>query len=274
MKKIGKYDLIRRDRTAPPRPSIWATTPLPNATSPSRSRRRTSSGTRKKGKTLHPSFPERGLARRQAVAPAHRPDLRCRHWPNRSAILSWNTCKAVRLSPAARTPPAHRTSRRSHFSNARVRLISLTGSASPTATSNRRTFSLPAPVRNRVISRFPTSARHWSTPLIAHRFRGSRPPMSPQQVRELPLDHQTDIYSLGVVMYQLLTGQLPFQASTNYNIVYQIINTEPMPSAIRSKYRKSSTPSSRGPWPGHGRPATRPWENSRTIWRRLSATNS
>ncbi len=58
---------------------------------------------------------------------------------------------------------------------------------------------------------------------------GSPAYMSPEQVRELPLDHRTDIYSLGVVMYQLLTGQLPFQASNNYNIVYQIINTEPTP---------------------------------------------
>ena len=65
---------------------------------------------------------------------------------------------------------------------------------------------------------------------------GSPAYMSPQQVRELPLDHQTDIYSLGVVMYQLLTGHLPFQGSSSYNIIYQIINTEPTrPSALRKK---------------------------------------
>jgi len=63
---------------------------------------------------------------------------------------------------------------------------------------------------------------------------GSPAYMSPQQVKEQPLDHRTDIYSLGVVMYQLLTGQLPFQASSNYNMVYQIINTEPAaPSRLR-----------------------------------------
>ena len=58
---------------------------------------------------------------------------------------------------------------------------------------------------------------------------GSPAYMSPQQVKEQPLDHRTDIYSLGVVMYQLLTGLLPFQASNNYNMVYQIINTVPTP---------------------------------------------
>jgi len=58
---------------------------------------------------------------------------------------------------------------------------------------------------------------------------GSPAYMSPEQVRELSLDHRTDIYSLGVVMYQLLTGQLPFLASNNYNIVYQIIHAEPVP---------------------------------------------
>ncbi|HNH23439.1 MAG TPA: serine/threonine-protein kinase, partial [Accumulibacter sp.] len=64
---------------------------------------------------------------------------------------------------------------------------------------------------------------------------GSPAYMSPQQVKELHLDHRTDIYSLGVVMYQLLTGQLPFQGRNSYDMIYQIINSEPRkPSYWRS----------------------------------------
>ena len=63
---------------------------------------------------------------------------------------------------------------------------------------------------------------------------GSPAYMSPQQIKEQPLNHQTDIYSLGVVMYQLLTGVLPFQASNNFSMMYQITNVEPpLPSSYR-----------------------------------------
>jgi serine/threonine protein kinase len=58
---------------------------------------------------------------------------------------------------------------------------------------------------------------------------GSPAYMSPEQVKEQPLTHQTDIFSLGVVMYQLLTGRLPFQGTNNYSMIYQIINTDPLP---------------------------------------------
>jgi len=58
---------------------------------------------------------------------------------------------------------------------------------------------------------------------------GSPAYMSPEQVKEYKLTHQTDIYSLGVVMYKLLTGKLPFDASNNHSMIYHIINIEPPP---------------------------------------------
>ncbi|HSN39302.1 MAG TPA: serine/threonine-protein kinase [Burkholderiales bacterium] len=58
---------------------------------------------------------------------------------------------------------------------------------------------------------------------------GSPAYMSPEQVREQALTQQTDIFSLGVVMYQLLSGKLPFQGTNNYSMIYQIINNDPPP---------------------------------------------
>lgn len=63
---------------------------------------------------------------------------------------------------------------------------------------------------------------------------GSPAYMSPEQVQELPLNHQTDIFAMGVVMYQLLTGTQPFQGSNNFAIIYQITHVmPPPPSALR-----------------------------------------
>ena len=56
---------------------------------------------------------------------------------------------------------------------------------------------------------------------------GSPAYMSPEQIKELTLSHQTDIYSLGVTMYRMLTGKLPFDAANNYSMIYQIMNIEP-----------------------------------------------
>jgi eukaryotic-like serine/threonine-protein kinase len=56
---------------------------------------------------------------------------------------------------------------------------------------------------------------------------GSPAYMSPEQIRMESLTHQTDIYSLGVTMYRLLTGRLPFVASTQAALMYAIMNTEP-----------------------------------------------
>jgi eukaryotic-like serine/threonine-protein kinase len=59
---------------------------------------------------------------------------------------------------------------------------------------------------------------------------GSPAYMSPEQIRMEDVTHQTDIYSLGVVMYRLLTGRLPYEgATTQAGLTYAILNTPPVP---------------------------------------------
>lgn len=61
---------------------------------------------------------------------------------------------------------------------------------------------------------------------------GSPAYMSPEQLQEKEVSHQTDIFSLGVVMYQLLSGHLPFKATNNYSMIFQILNVDPPPPSL------------------------------------------
>ena len=62
---------------------------------------------------------------------------------------------------------------------------------------------------------------------------GSPAYMSPEQIKAYPLNQKTDLYSMGVVLFQLLTGRLPFRAPNHAALMYKIINAEtPAASAL------------------------------------------
>ena len=56
--------------------------------------------------------------------------------------------------------------------------------------------------------------------------------MSPEQVQGFNVDHRTDIFSFGVLLYELISGQSPFKGMHETAIIYEIVNVDPEPVSI------------------------------------------
>jgi serine/threonine protein kinase len=53
--------------------------------------------------------------------------------------------------------------------------------------------------------------------------------MSPEQVKGRPVDGRSDIFSIGVMLYEMLTGEKPFPGQSITTVIYKIVNEEPIP---------------------------------------------
>jgi serine/threonine-protein kinase len=62
-----------------------------------------------------------------------------------------------------------------------------------------------------------------------HTIVGTVPYMSPEQLHGQPVDHRTDIFSLGVMMYEMTIGRRPFRGATSVDLISSILRDAPSP---------------------------------------------
>ncbi|HVE51334.1 MAG TPA: serine/threonine-protein kinase [Casimicrobiaceae bacterium] len=80
------------------------------------------------------------------------------------------------------------------------------------------------------IARLPTGSRTFAGNVL-----GSPRYISPEQIVGRPIDTRSDVFSLGAVLYEMLTGVAPFAGESIDEILFQVINDKPLPPSKRNR---------------------------------------
>jgi serine/threonine protein kinase len=86
-----------------------------------------------------------------------------------------------------------------------------------------------SPLTEPAITDFGLVRIHTTTQTSVGKRSGTPAYMSPEQARGLTVDQRSDIYSLGIVLYEMVAGQVPFEAETNWGIILKHIDEPPPP---------------------------------------------
>ena len=74
--------------------------------------------------------------------------------------------------------------------------------------------------------------------------------MSPEQARGLKVDARTDVFSLGIVLYEMIAGRSPFEGATTSDMMVAILDRDPFRLRGTPRRRRTSwIGSSPKPWP-------------------------
>jgi eukaryotic-like serine/threonine-protein kinase len=82
------------------------------------------------------------------------------------------------------------------------------------------------------IADFGVAKLNLSNQTLAGRALGTPAFMSPEQLNGEPVDGRSDLFSLGVVLYTVLTGYRPFQGNSAMTVSYKVVNRDPIPATI------------------------------------------